>query len=53
MRKNSVRTVKRAQTAGPGQAARRVKEALKYSKEKVYQDEPTSRMVLNSSSIDS
>jgi len=53
MRKNSVRTVKHAQTAGPGKAARRVKEALKYSKEKVYQDEPTSRMALNSSSIDS
>jgi hypothetical protein len=43
MCKNGVRTVRRAQTAGPGQAAGRVKEALKYSKKKVYQDEPTSR----------
>jgi len=48
-----MRTVRRAQTAGPGLAAGRVNEALKYSKEKVYQEEPASRIVLNSSSIDS
>jgi hypothetical protein len=54
MRKDGVRTVRRAHIANPGDrrshAAGRAKEALKYSKEKVYQGRPTSGMVQNSPS---
>jgi hypothetical protein len=45
MRNDGVRTVRTL-----GESARRAKEALKYSKKKVYQGEPTSGMVLNSTS---